>query len=79
MKTVSLKIADSVDAQMAAEAKRVGLSKSALIREAIEERLKRSSTEAAGSFLDRALDLAGCVDGPEDLSCNESHLEQYGS
>lgn len=79
MKTVSLKVPDDVDARMAAEAKRVGLSRSALIREAIEERLKRSPTGGAENFLARALDLVGCVEGPEDLSCNEKHLEEYGS
>ena len=78
MLTVSLKIPEEVDRRVAVVARRAGISKSAVIREAIEERLAKTPRSATASFLDLAADLAGCVDGPEDLASHAKHMAGYG-
>lgn len=78
MKTISLKITEEVDRRVAAVAHRAGTSKSAIIREAIEERLSNTPHPAMASFLDLAGDLVGCISGADDLASNPEHLEGYG-
>jgi len=79
MKIVTLKLPEPVDRELQALAERRGTSKSALVREALDGYLARAVPAESGSFLDQARDLAGCVEGPEDLSANERHLEGYGA
>lgn len=78
MKTVSLKLPDSLDAQLTILIHRRGTSKSALIREALESYLFRQGVSLQGSFLEMAHDLCGCVEGPVDLSTNQDYLDGYG-
>ncbi len=79
MKTMSLKIPPQLEAELAARAKREGISKSSLVREAVAQYLVNDPTPPRSSFLAQAEDLAGCVEGPEDLSSNLDHLAYYGS
>jgi len=78
MKTVSLKVPDPLAVAITETARQKGVSKSALIREALTEYLGRSETEQPGSALSRVSDLAGILCGPEDLSVNQDHLEDFG-
>jgi len=79
MKTISMKLPDDLDAELEARAERQGASKSSLVREALAEYLvDEEKTVRPASFLDQAADLAGCVDGPADLSVNPDHLDGYG-
>lgn len=78
MKTISLKLSDSFDARLAQLARQKGVSKSALIREALERFLRRNGNEEKGSALALAEDLAGCLEGPEDLSGNKEYLQGFG-
>jgi Ribbon-helix-helix protein, copG family len=78
MKTISLKLPDDVDRELSARAERVGTSKSALIREAIEGLLAKGSGGRKGSFLELAGDLIGCVEGPGDLSYNKEYMKDFG-
>ena len=78
MRTVSLKISPALDQAVEELARRRGVSKSAVIREAIERYLSGGARPAKGSFLALAKNLAGCVEGPPDLSSNSEHLEGYG-
>jgi predicted transcriptional regulator len=57
MKTLSLKLPDTLDDQL--------------------EELA-SSAPARASFTALAGDLAGSIEGPEDLSLNPDHLAGYG-
>ena len=79
MKTVTLKVPEVIDARIALLAEREGLSKSAFIREAINERIARGGAEPAGAFLEQAADLVGVVEGAEDLSVARCHLDGYGT
>ena len=47
-----------------------------IVREAVGEYLAGEAGET--SFLALAHDLAGSVEGPEDLSTNPEHLADYG-
>ncbi len=78
MSTVSLKIPPALHRAVEELAKSRGVSKSALIREALERYLETGVRPVKGSFLALAKDYAGCVAGPPDLSSNAEHLEGYG-
>ena len=78
MNTVSLKVPDGLAAQLAAAARRMSMSKSALIREALTAYLKRMETDRPGSALSQVADLKGILCGPEDLSANPDYLEEFG-
>ena len=78
MRTITLKLPDGLAARVSATVRRRGVSTSALIREALEDRLGGDKFKRAGSCLDLAGDLAGVLRGPADLSSNRRHLEGYG-
>lgn len=78
MKTLSVKVPSALEVELTVAATRRGLSKSALIRAALEGALTSGRGRQAGSFLALARDLAGCVAGPKDLSHSPRHLRDYG-
>jgi hypothetical protein len=78
MRSLSLKLPEALDARLEATAKRSGQSKSELMRQALEAFLGGKRGVAAGSCLDLAGDLAGCLRGPGDLSFNKKRLRGYG-
>ncbi len=78
MNTVSLKMPDPLAAGLAEMAQRKGVSKSALIRDALEAYLQTDGAERAKSTLSRVADLAGTLSGPEDLSVNKDYLRNFG-
>ena len=78
MNTISLKVPGSLALRLENEARQRGLSKSAVIRDALEEYLQTTSAENSGSALALAADLTGVLSGPEDLSCNKDHLRDFG-
>ena len=78
MTGVSLKMPESLAAEVAAVAHRRGVSKSALIREAIETFLTGDEANHPSSALDLARDLAGAFEGPADLSVNKDYMQGFG-
>ncbi|MGH7485054.1 MAG: ribbon-helix-helix protein, CopG family, partial [bacterium] len=78
MKSISLKLPDEVDLELTSLAERKGVTKSALIREALEGYLTHDPGRKRLSFLERAGDLIGCVEGPGDLSYNKEYMKDYG-
>ena len=56
----------------------MGVTKSNLIRNAIEHIVTSSQAVAANSCLGLAKVLAGSVEEPTDLSHNKKHLAGYG-
>ena len=75
MKTVSLKLPPSLSAKLERAVRKSGQSKSEVIREALEQFLK---AERPMSALELAGDLAGCGEGPGDLSTNPKYMEGFG-
>jgi predicted transcriptional regulator len=78
MSTISLKLPDALAARLAAAARKRGHTRSALVREILEEFLDRGGAFQGCSCLELAANLAGSVEGPEDLSVDQRHLSGYG-
>ena len=78
MMTLSLKLPEVLAQELSAQARSRGTSKSAVLREALVDFLAKAPQSGKGSFLDRAGDLVGRLEGPEDLSYNKKYLDDYG-
>jgi len=55
-----------------------GKSKSSVVREALEAYLNGETARDGGSCLDLVENLAGCLEGPRDLSSNKKHMSGFG-
>lgn len=79
MRTISLRLPDSLVDQMEQEAKARRVTKSSLVRESLERALSRESPAGAVSCYEMARDLAGSVRGlPEDLAVNPKYMQGFG-
>jgi len=78
MRTVSLKLPESLDERLAAIAAKRGASKSAVVREALEKYVQNDKSIRPGSCLTLAGELVGCVAGPADLSFHKKHMKAFG-
>ena len=78
MNTISLKVPEILAIRLEDTARQRGMSKSALIRKALEAYLQTGRPEHPESALSRAADLAGVLCGPEDLSVNQTYLRDFG-
>jgi predicted transcriptional regulator len=76
--TMSFKLGGDLDSELSDAARDRGVTKSELVREAVAAYLVGEPEPRPWSFADRAADLAGCVDGPVDLSTAPEHLAGYG-
>lgn len=80
MTTISLKVPDGLVARMDAVARAKRISRSALLREALEEKLMVIARETPPSLFERSADLCGKErSGLGDLASNPQHLEGFGS
>ena len=79
MTTITCKIPEGLHAQLQAQAKQQRVSKSSIVREAIDWRLKQGSKRAAPRALDLVADLAGSLRGPRHLSTNPKYMENMGA
>lgn len=78
MHTISLKVPEPLAIRLKDAARQKGMSKSALIRDALEAYLQADRAERAESALSQVADLAGVLSGSEDLSVNEEYLRHFG-
>jgi Arc/MetJ-type ribon-helix-helix transcriptional regulator len=78
VKTISLKLPETLHRRIADLARRRGRSKSEVIRDAIEAILDNARPAKGPSALELAGELCGCLRGPGDLSYNRKHLEDFG-
>ena len=79
MKTISLKLPDSLLARLEEEARLRRVTKSDLVREGIEKALAGDRVAEDPSCYDLGRDLAGSLkDLPADLATNPDHLEGFG-
>jgi hypothetical protein len=80
MTTISLKIPDELVARMDAVASARRTNRSALLREALEEKLKDHARNTPPSLFEQSADLCGQgCSGLGDLASNPKHLEGFGS
>ncbi len=80
MNTLTVKLPAELDRDIAEASAHEHISKSALVRRALEAYLaQRKSTTSFVSALDKAGDLVGCFKGgPRDLASNPKHLAGFG-
>lgn len=78
MNNISLKVPEPLAIRLEDAARKKGMSKSALIRDALEAYLQADRAERAESALSQVADLAGILFGPEDLSVNRDSLRHFG-
>ena len=78
MKTISLKLPETLHGQLEQVAGAQGQTRSEVIRTALEQFLNGQQASQPGSFLEAAGDLIGCVEGPGDLSTNPKYMEGFG-
>ena len=78
MKAISLKLPDTLHARLERLAKTRKQTKSDLVREALEQMLNGTPPAKPVSALELTSDLAGCLEGPGDLSTNAKYMEGYG-
>lgn len=78
MSTISLKVPETLEAELRAAAHRRGVSKSALVREAIQSYLLTAEkSERPESALSQVTDLVGAFSGPADLSVGKNYLDGF--
>jgi predicted DNA-binding protein len=78
MTTITCKLPDGLAAQLDAVAREQRLSKSAILREALEQRLQGRRKPTVTAF-DLVKQLCGSIeDGPTDLATNPEHLKGFG-
>ncbi|MCW1924884.1 ribbon-helix-helix protein, CopG family [Luteolibacter arcticus] len=78
MAIITCKIPKELDEQLAAAAGIRRVSKSAIVRQALEAALA-AKKPAAASLFEQMKDGLGCIDsGVSDLATNKKHLEGYG-
>ncbi len=78
MDTLTLKISSGIKEKLKTYSKRKGLSKSAIVRNALIDYFERDDLDKQGTFYDFAQDLAGSVKTKSDLSTNKEYLAGYG-
>ena len=73
MKTVTVRLPESLVAEIDSESRRRRISKSDVVRERLQAGAGRGSSRRSGAF-DRIADLVGSVDAlPPDLSARKKH------
>jgi len=80
MNTLTVKIPPSLDAALLEASQRQHMSKSELVRRAVEAYLgPRQPGASFVSALEQAGDLVGCFSGgPADLSSNPRYMDDFG-
>ncbi len=80
MSTLSLKLPESLLLRLDQESRARRLTKSALVRAALERELEPAKSSRATSCYDLAHDLAGSVRKklPKDLATNPKYMEGFG-
>lgn len=78
MKGMTLRLPENVEQELVYEAKRRGVSKSSLVREALAAYLVKDPSSPERSARDGFGDIVGIFDGPEDLATNPVHMEGFG-
>ncbi len=79
MTTLTVKIPESLAAELDAEARQKHRSKSSVARDALTNYLYQKNRAPKTSCYDLAEPFVGCVkDGPPDLSSNQEYLKGFG-
>ena len=76
MKTLSVKVTDSVAKRLTKRAGDLGTTQSEIVRRAIEKELSGNhKSKTCGELME---ELGGFFEGPPDLSTNPKYMEGFG-
>ena len=75
MKTITVKLPDSLAAWLSRRASELGRAQSEIVREALQ---RAAEDKSSVSCHDMFLDVCGTIEGPKDLSSNPKHLVGFG-
>ena len=75
MKTITVKLPESLASWLSRRAHELGRPQSDLVRDAL---LRSKEGEAGKSCHEVFRDVCGVVDGPKDLSTNPKHMRGFG-
>jgi Arc/MetJ-type ribon-helix-helix transcriptional regulator len=78
MRPVSFKLPPALDDRITRVARRRRMSRSAVVREALEVLADEAGPKGGPSVAEAAADLAGILSGPRDLSTSKRHMAGYG-
>jgi len=78
MTVVTCKLPKKLAAKLERVAKTERRSKQAVLREAIEQRLKTRRAVGRRSAYDLVKHLIGTLEGPSDLATNPGHMKGFG-
>ncbi len=78
MKTVTCKLPEKLDAELELAAREAGISKSEVLRQALQQLGSRRHRKSVRAF-DLVKDLAGSVNLPADLLTNPQYMETFGA
>lgn len=78
MRTLTLRLPDELASKLTARARFEKTTQAAVLRGALADYLVEMPAPREGSFLDLAGDLAGCLEGPGDLSYSRKYFDGYG-
>jgi Arc/MetJ-type ribon-helix-helix transcriptional regulator len=79
VKTITCKLPEKLDAEVAAAAREEGASKSEFVRKALEEKVGQRRRGKAPRVFDLVGHLSGSVKGPRDLSTNPKYMKGFGA
>ena len=78
MRTITVKLPKGLAERIEATVRRRGTTTSALVREALEDRLRAAHADSPRTCRELCADLEGSLSGPADLSSNAHRLKGYG-
>ncbi len=79
MSSLTIKLSPALKSELESTARLRGRSVSAVVREAVEGRLRQGQRKGKSSLYERTAHLRGCFDsGVKDLATNPKYLEGFG-
>lgn len=79
MTTITCKLPEALDAELESVAAKRGVSKSEVVREALESSLPEQKRRAGLSAFEAMKSGCGMIqDGPRDLATHPRHMEGFG-
>ncbi len=79
MERINVRVDERLKKELEAEAREKGVSPSAVVREALEEHMRRRTPGESAYDIAKRLGIIGSAKGlPADLSTNPKHMEGFG-
>ncbi|MSQ58925.1 MAG: CopG family transcriptional regulator [Betaproteobacteria bacterium] len=75
MKTLTVKLPETLASWLSYRAKQLGRPQSELVREALEQARRGTGSVSCHDLM---ADVCGSVPGPKDLSTNPKHMDGFG-